>query len=111
MIADADAGRTITLFEDEYRSPVALSDVVETIAVMIDHEYRGILHVGGPRLSRYELGRAILRKHGLAEQAVATSLSDYTGPPRTPDTSFDTALAERVLGRSLRDLAAILEDC
>jgi len=111
MIAAATAEEEIRLFADEYRSPVAISDVVRAVLVLIASEYRGILHLGGPRLSRLELGRPILAKHGLADRVRSVSILDFDGPPRAPDTSFDSSRAKRVLGFTPKGLTGILEDC
>jgi dTDP-4-dehydrorhamnose reductase len=69
------------------------------------------LHLGGPeRLSRYELGHAILRHHGLEALARASSLAAYEGPPRAPDTSFDSGRTVKLLRRPPRTLVEILSD-
>ncbi|MEN8151287.1 MAG: sugar nucleotide-binding protein [Planctomycetota bacterium] len=111
MLAAAAAGDKIPLFTDEFRSPVAMSDVVRAVAGLVEADFRGILHLGGPRLSRLELGRPILEKHGLADRIRPMSLADYAGPPRAPDTSFDSSLAARVLGITPRGIDKIVELC
>ena len=111
ILARAAAGEEIRLFTDEFRSPVAVSDVVRAAVELVASEYRGLLHLGGPRLSRYILGRALLEKHGMASQAVPVTLDRYDGPPRARDTSFNTTRAREILASPPGGLEAILEDC
>jgi len=111
LLARAAAGEDVPLFTDEYRSPVAVSDVVRATVELVDADFRGVLHLGGPRLSRFDLGRAVLGRHGLERWARAATRTDYEGPPRARDTSFRTTLARKMLHSPPRGLEAILEDC
>jgi len=111
MLERAAAGEEIPLFTDEWRSPVAISDVVSAVGEIAAGDFEGLLHLGGPRLTRYELGLAVLTKHGLEGRARPASLREFAGPPRARDTSFDCALAKSSLRAPPRGLDAILDDC
>jgi len=98
LVERARAGEEIRLFTDEFRSPVHVGDAARALREILSGRHRGILHLGGPdRLSRFDLGAAILERHGLRDRAVATRLEEYEGPPRAPDTSFDSSLARGLL--------------
>jgi len=72
----ADAAPRLTLFTDEYRCPVRTGDLVAALVELIEHPYRGILHIAGPeRLSRYELGCRIAAHYGLDASRLASGTS------------------------------------
>jgi dTDP-4-dehydrorhamnose reductase len=98
MLARAREGHEILLFVDEHRSPVSVVDAVSAVRELLSSPFTGILHLGGPeRLNRYELGRALLERAGMEGLARKALSAEYRGPPRAPDTSFDTSLSRRVL--------------
>ncbi|MHC4472098.1 MAG: SDR family oxidoreductase [Planctomycetota bacterium] len=111
MIAAAREGREIPLFVDEHRSPVSVLDAVSAVGELLRSPFTGTLHLGGPgRLSRFELGHAVLKRAGLGDRARRALASEFDGPPRSPDTSFDAARAREVLARPPRPLSERI-DC
>ena len=66
-------------------------------------------HLGGPeRLSRLEIGRILLRGAGLDPGlAREGSTRDHAGPPRTPDTSFDSTRAMSILRTPIRRIEEV----
>lgn len=111
MIARARRGEEIPLFTDEFRSPLAVADAAGAIVELLAGRASGILHLGGPeRLSRYELGAALLAAAGLRDRVRPASLAAHDGPPRTPDTSFDSRLAASLLSRPPRRLREVLAE-
>ncbi len=109
LLSEAAAGRHVTLFTDEHRSPVAIDDVCRGVTELAQGEFGGLVHLGGPlRLSRFELGRAALAAHGLAHLARPALRPSDAAPPRPADTSFDSTLARGLLreppGDPLRSL-------
>ena len=110
MLASAREGRDIPLFTDEFRSPISVVDAAKAICAMASSSHTGLLHLGGPEaLSRFDLGEAVLRAHGLEDMARRSSLRDYKGPPRSPNTVFDDTLARRILTSPPRPLRAALQ--
>jgi len=98
--------RAVTLFTDEYRSPARTEDLAAALVELIDHDYRGVLHVAGPeRLSRYELGLRIAAYHGRdpSPGIVAGTVAD-SGLVRPRDCTLDIARARRILRTLLRPL-------
>ena len=112
MIQAWRSGRTLRLFTDEYRTPIAAVETAQTILDLLAMGVSGTLHVaGGERLSRWELGDLIASLHpSLDTRREATSLRDYQGPPRAADVTLDCRKAEGLLGRSMPRFSEWLRD-
>jgi len=112
MIAAARRGDPVFLFTDEFRSPLFVGDAAAALEEVARSDFAGILHLGGPeRLSRYELGSTILSRHGLGGMAVAASIEQHPGPPRAPDTSFDSRRARELLANPPAPLEDRVFEC
>jgi dTDP-4-dehydrorhamnose reductase len=60
QVAGLRAGRAITLFEDEWRTPLGLTAAARAVLVLANSNFVGLLHLGGPeRVSRLEMGRRL----------------------------------------------------
>lgn len=83
------AGKTLNLFEDEFRCPIPAEVTARAIWEIVGES--GIFHLcGAERLSRYEIGQLVAQNHPeLNPKIVRGSLRDYQGSPRSPDTSMD----------------------
>ena len=95
------AGQRVDCFEDAYYSPTYLPDFVTAIERLLDAEHRPhVVHVAGPRVSRYDFACAYAKAFGHAtQQVVATRLGPGPGPlPLFPDLSLETARARSTLG-------------
>lgn len=103
MVQAWRSGRTLRLFTDEYRTPIAASETARAVLDLLTIGASGTLHVAGrERLSRWELGGLIAGLHPSLEARIeATSLRDYQGPPRAPDVTLDCGKAESLLGRPM----------
>jgi dTDP-4-dehydrorhamnose reductase len=93
------AGKTLRLFTDEFRSPMAAEITARATWELIQLRGRGILHLAGSeRLSRWQIGQLLLRKHPeFAAQLQAGSIAENTGMPRPPDTSLDCGRIQSML--------------
>jgi dTDP-4-dehydrorhamnose reductase len=94
-------GGTVSLFADEYRTPVDAESVAAGVALLLERGGSGLFHLGGPeRLSRLELGLRVAQVLGLSSRGIrAARQADYPGPDRRPaDTSLDSGRARRELG-------------
>lgn len=101
------AGRPVTLFTDEFRSPIPAVVTARAVWELVRAERPGLYHLAGAeRLSRWQIGQLVAaRWPQLAPQLVAGSLRDYTGAPRAPDTSLDCAKLQPLLSFPLPGLS------
>ncbi len=86
--------RQVSLFSDQYRSPIHIATMVEVISNCVKQRLTGILHAGGPeRLSRFETGLALTRSYGLPLTLLdgAPMSSHPEAATLHRDGSFDTA--------------------
>lgn len=96
-------GRSVKLFTDEFRSPIAAVETACAVWKLISVGTTGICHVaGGERLSRWQIGQLLAaRWPQLNPRIEPASLLEYQGAPRPPDTSLNCARAETLLGAPL----------
>jgi dTDP-4-dehydrorhamnose reductase len=84
-------GRPVTLFADEWRTPLDLDSAARALAELALADVNGVLHVAGAeRLSRLEMGRELARFLGAGPGAiVAAQRADVpASEPRPCDTSL-----------------------
>jgi dTDP-4-dehydrorhamnose reductase len=101
------AGRPLTLFTDQYRTPTDPESVATAFAALLRGEQGGRFHLGGPeRLSRYELGLRVAAVRGLPTAGIAAVPQDNVPAPapRPPDVSLDSSRARRELAYAPRPL-------
>jgi len=92
-------GETTTLFADEFRSPVSAAVTARAAWELVALDKPGLYHLAGrERLSRLEIGRVIAaRWPQLNARIEPSSIHDYSGPSRSPDTSLDSSKIQRLL--------------
>ncbi len=83
-------GKTLTLFDDEFRCPLHATMTAKAIWQIARLNATGLYHLAGSeRLSRWEIGQLLAGRHPeLNPKIQRGSLKDYEGPPRSPDTSL-----------------------
>jgi dTDP-4-dehydrorhamnose reductase len=88
------SGQPITLFDDEWRTPIDLETAAHGLVELALSEAAGVFHLGGQeRLSRWEMGRELALALGVHPQRVrANHRADVPAPePRPRDTSLDSS--------------------
>jgi dTDP-4-dehydrorhamnose reductase len=96
LIKEFEAGKTVNLFCDEYRTPICasvLARVIEEVAIGRLSEITGLLHAGGvERVSREDLGRKIAARWKFNQDLIqSTWSSDVSStPPRPKDVSLNS---------------------
>jgi dTDP-4-dehydrorhamnose reductase len=92
-------GTPTKLFHDEFRSPLPAEVTARAIWELVAAHQSGLYHLAGrERLSRLEIGKLIAaRWPELDAHLEPTSICEYAGPPRSPDTSLDSRKIERLL--------------
>ncbi len=87
-------GRPLTLFEDEWRTPVDMTTAARALAAIASSDFVGTLHVGGPeRMTRLEMGRrmAACLKLDSASLNPSSRAEACFAEPRPRDTSLDSS--------------------
>jgi dTDP-4-dehydrorhamnose reductase len=87
-------GRPVTLFEDEFRSPLDLATAARALVALAESECAGVVHVGGPeRMSRLELGQRLAKHLGLSGAGIIAVRRDQSPAPepRPRDVSLDSS--------------------
>ncbi len=97
------SGRSTPLFVDEFRCPIGAEVTARATLELALQNLRGVCHLAGTqRLSRHAIGESLAaRWPEFHPRIVAGSLKDYSGSPRSPDTSLDCSLAQRNLSSPL----------
>jgi len=106
--------KPLKLFQDEFRSPIALTDAAQACIDVAKSNFAGVIHAGGPQsVSRLEIGLALARALGInADQVVPSCQSDMQFPePRPMDVSLDSTLFEKTFGRAAgRNIDDVMAD-
>jgi dTDP-4-dehydrorhamnose reductase len=91
--------KKMKLFEDEWRTPIALPAAARALLALVECDTAGVLHLGGPeRLSRLEMGRRLAGHLGLDPFTfVASRQAESPAPePRPRDVSLDSGRWRRL---------------
>ena len=101
------AGQTLRLFTDEFRSPIAASVTASTTWQLLQRSRPGLYHIAGKdRLSRWQIGQLLAaRWPQLNPKLESVSSSEYSGAPRPPDSSLNCGKVEQLLSIRLPGLA------
>lgn len=100
------AGRTLKLFSDEFRNPIPAGVTARAVWELIARKGGGIFHVAGAEtLSRWRIGQLLAaRCPELHPQIEASSLRDFQGPARSPNTTLNCAKVQPLLSFPLPGL-------
>ncbi|WBB69704.1 sugar nucleotide-binding protein [Micromonospora sp. WMMD812] len=108
LCRDALAGRA-TLFTDELRCPVDVTDLAAAVLELVDHPYAGPLNVAGTdAVSRADLGLLVARAEGLDPAGLKTSTGAAAGVLRPTDVRLDSTRAAGLLRTRLRGVRELL---
>ena len=93
------AGPGVTLFADEFRSPISASATARAVWELVGKNCAGLYHVAGAeKLSRLQIGELLVKRWPeVTAQIKSGSARDFPGPPRALDTSLNISKAQKVL--------------
>jgi dTDP-4-dehydrorhamnose reductase len=99
MCRTAKAGNDVTLYADEFRSPLPASVIARACWELVDRQQPGLYHLGGrERLSRWEIGEALPPWYPeLKGRLVKGSARNHIGSPRPADLSLRCDKIQRLL--------------
>ena len=99
---------TLELFQDQFRTPIYVSDAGHGIEIILDRpELTGVYHLGGSeRINRSDFGYRMAEILGFNPSVIRpTLMSDKTGIPPTPaDATLDSGKFFRATGFRGRDV-------
>jgi dTDP-4-dehydrorhamnose reductase len=100
-------GQGMTLFTDEFRSPIPAIETARAIWELVNKNCAGIYHVAGAeKLSRWQIGRLLVKRWPeIKTKLESGSAKDFFGPPRALDTSLDISKVQNILPAPLSGLA------
>ena len=100
------SGQGMTLFTDEFRSPIPAVVTARAIWELAEKNCAGIYHVAGAeKLSRWQIGQLLVKRWPEVTTKMAFgSAREFPGPPRALDTSLDIAKVQKVLSTPLPGL-------
>ncbi|WP_406068290.1 hypothetical protein [Micromonospora sp. NBC_01638] len=102
------AGRA-TLFTDELRCPVDVTDLADAVLELVASSYAGLLNVAGPdAVSRADLGLLVAERFGLDATGLTTTTGAATGLSRPLDVRLDSTRAAGLLRTRLRGVRELL---
>lgn len=96
QVESLELGRKISLFEDEWRTPLALDEAASALIGYLDSDITGRVHLAGPeRLSRYEMGLKLAKFLRLpSDLVIPTQQNSVHFPePRPRDVSLKSKLS------------------
>lgn len=110
LCRDWQAGKVPTFFVDEFRCPIPAIATARATWELLNRGAAGLFHVAGAeRLSRLQIGEAVAARHPeLQPRFLPGSLKEYSGAPRTPDTSLNSSKAQSLLSFPLPGLKSWL---
>ncbi len=100
MIEKLKNGESITLFHDQYRSPILVNNLAEALLELAENDFVGIIHLSGnERISRWEFGLKACKILELPSQNIVKgSMFDFAATAFRPrDISLANDFAKRIL--------------
>jgi dTDP-4-dehydrorhamnose reductase len=96
MLEKLKAGQELSLFVDEFRTPVSGQTAAEGLLFAIANNVQGIIHLGGKeRISRYDFFRLLIEALEMKSAKIKPCLQKdvQMSAPRPPDVSLDSSKA------------------
>jgi dTDP-4-dehydrorhamnose reductase len=94
VLEAARGERDIAFFEDEWRSPVLVSELAAALLELVELDVAGVLHVAGAEpMNRYELACQIAAAHGLPTDRLRRGRLADAGLERAANCVLDSSRA------------------
>lgn len=105
LLGSLERGESVTLFEDEWRTPIHVDDLIDGLLAVARHRQTGLWLAGGSEeLSRLRMGEIACDLLGHSQTLLQPSrLSDSNYPaPRPASVCLDSRKLEALVGRPFR---------
>ncbi|MEM3610269.1 MAG: NAD(P)-dependent oxidoreductase [Candidatus Anstonellales archaeon] len=101
----------IDAVKDQFLSPTLNTQIGESVKKILEKDFNGIIHIAGPRLSRYDFALKICQAFGFDSALVSpVSINSFKfKAPRPIDSSLDNTLGEKITGIKLSDFNKSIE--
>jgi dTDP-4-dehydrorhamnose reductase len=111
LVESLRSGQPVSVFQDEWRGMISYEDAARALLLLSKTQASGVVHLAGPRLSRFELAQQIAEKLKVPQLVKAGWRSDYAAPePRPRDlTLADTRLPAILPHWKARSVASQLD--
>ena len=112
-IDELDAGRTVSIVEDQVSSPTYAPDLADACLAVVESETTGLYHTAGPvHCSRYEFTRKLARVMDFDPALVDPISTEELGQeaPRPADASLDSSRFADDVGTVFRPPTEAFED-
>jgi dTDP-4-dehydrorhamnose reductase len=98
-----DGGETLKLFTDEFRCPIPAVETARAVWELAVQNRPGLYHLaGGERLSRWQIGQLLAKFYFKSDAKMEpSSLKDFRGLLRSPDTSLNCGKIQKLLSTPL----------
>ncbi|MEU8617356.1 sugar nucleotide-binding protein [Streptomyces sp. NPDC048623] len=107
----AAGARTGTLFTDDVRCPIHVSDLAASLWELADSHTTGVFHLAGPdAISRYALGVLVARRDGLDPALLPAGLRAESGVPGALDVRLDCHTSRQQLATRIRGAREFLSE-
>ncbi len=112
MCRSVKGGKKVTLYGDEFRCPLPAGAIARSVWELLDKGAPGLYHLGGgERLSRWEIGQALLRWYPeLQGHLVEGSVGGHAGAPRPADLSLNCEKLQALLSFPIPGFRSWLKD-
>ena len=98
VLAAARGELEMTFFEDEWRSPILVSDLAAALLELAEHDVAGVLHVAGAEpMNRYELACEVAAAHGLPTERLRRGRLEGSGSSRAAYCVLDSSRARSLI--------------
>jgi dTDP-4-dehydrorhamnose reductase len=111
VVESLSKGQPVRALVDQWLSPTLNTLLAEAIVEIVEKGLRGLFHIAGERVSRYDFARAIARRFGFKEDLIEPITSrDIVFKARRPrDSSLNTEKAKQLLKTPFHSLDHSLE--
>ena len=91
-------GEYVERFVDMYKSPLGVEQVAEAVVDLSLLNYRGIVHVAGPKLSVYDFTKQAFEALGLDSRFIKPIPINIPNGKGLRDSSLDCSILEKLTG-------------
>jgi dTDP-4-dehydrorhamnose reductase len=103
----SQTGKGMTLFTDEFRSPIPAVETARAVWDLVGKNCAGIFHVAGAeKLSCWQIGQLLVKRWPEVKMGIKPgSAKNFPGPPRALDVTLDILKVQKVLSAPLPGLS------